>query len=211
MNEVILAPIHSGLTLTYFLSLLTFAISMTITPGPNNLMVTASGLNFGYRKTLPHILGIAIGFTSLCAVVALGLGAVFLQFSILQQVLKIVGSAYLLYLAYKIVTSKNNSELEQNSKPLNVYQAALFQYVNPKAWTMAITGISAFSLPGEQVIQSSFMVVLAFGLVSVPCCSLWAMVGAKIRDYLANEKVFKVFNWTLGLLTAACIVIIISG
>ena len=197
--------------LAYFLSLLLFTATMTITPGPNNIMLAASGFNFGYIRTIPHVLGIAFGFVTLCLAVAFGLGAVFQQFPVVHTSLKVLGSAYLLWLAWKIATAEPASEHTSTGKPFTFWQAAIFQYVNPKAWTMAITGISAFTLQGDLLIPSALAVVVAFGLVEYPCCSFWAVLGTQVRRFLSSPKNLRRFNQGLGVLTAGCVVFILSS
>lgn len=199
----------TGITSTYVLSVLVFAVSTTITPGPNNLMLTASGVNFGFARTIPHLLGITFGFTILCSLTAMGLGSLFIEVPILHTILKWVGATYLLYLAYKIITASDVGGVEGNAKPFSFMQAAVFQFVNPKAWTMCITGISAFSL-SENIQTSAVVVVIVYSLISVPCCSIWALLGVQVGRFLSNEKYLKLFNYTLGGLTAACVLIIIS-
>lgn len=209
MNELSTLQQASQLDLAYLVSLFVFAFSMTITPGPNNLMLTASAINFGFQRTIPHLLGVTFGFTSLCALVAMGLGAVFLQVPILHTVLKIAGSAYLLYLAWKIIQSASPQGNNDNSQPLTFVQAAMFQVINPKGWTMAITGFSAFSLNGDLMLSSAIAVVAAFFIVSIPCCATWALLGTQIRKLLDKPLYLKRFNYTLGGLTAACVVLIL--
>ncbi len=195
--------------IAYVSSLLAFTLSMSITPGPNNLMLTASGLNFGYLRTIPHILGIMFGFASLITAVALGLGAVFMQWPALHLSLKVVGAVYLLWLAWGIARAGQTKNTDTGAKPLTFLQAASFQYLNPKAWTMAITGIATFSQPGELYASSALAVVLAFAIVVYPCCTFWALVGVKVRQYMNTPWVLKGFNYTLAALTAGCVLFIV--
>lgn len=194
----------------YFASLLLFVFSVTITPGPNNLMVTASGSNFGYLRTLPHILGITAGFTLLIVSVAAGLGTVFVNFPGLQLGLKATGAAYLLWLAWKIATASASADAGSEGKPMSLLQAFLFQWVNPKAWTMAITGISAFALDGSAMVWSLVLITAVFSLVVFPICSFWALLGVKVSRVLRSENARRWFNRCLGLLTASSVVLIIS-
>lgn len=193
----------------YLSSLLAFAFGMSITPGPNNLMLTASGVNFGYLRTLPHLFGVIFGFLSMCVAVALGLGAIFIEWPAAHASLKLVGSAYLLWLAWKIAASGRGAEAAARARPLTFWQAAAFQAVNPKAWTMAITGISAFTLEGELLAPSAAAVVLAFALVAYPCCTFWTLLGTQARRFLDNDFALQLFNVSLGLLTASCVIIIL--
>ena len=183
-----------------------FAFVTSATPGPNNIMLTASGANFGFVKTLPHIAGIVAGIALLNLGIGLGLGALFQQFPIVQQVLKIAGSAYLLWLAVKLlrfsyVSDKNNN----NAKPFSFFQALSFQYINPKAWVMVISANASFSLSGEQYWISVWSIILVFALIGPPSIMIWAAFGHLIKRYLANPTFLKLFNISMATLTAACI------
>ncbi|WLD57996.1 LysE family translocator [Salinispirillum sp. LH 10-3-1] len=198
---------------TYVLSLLLFTFVATITPGPNNIMLTASGANFGFRRTVPHLLGIAFGFSFMAIVVALGLGVVFEMWPMLYTLLKIVGSAYLLFLAWKIyragrVQLQRNEDLAKDAKPLSFWQAAAFQWVNPKAWTMVLTALAAFSLPPPLHIWSSAAVIVAYFVVSFPACSFWALLGQEVVKLLRSDRARLWFNGTLASLTVASVALI---
>ncbi|WP_317930684.1 LysE family translocator [Halioxenophilus sp. WMMB6] len=201
---------YTSLTLGYFLSLLLFVFSVSITPGPNNLMVTASGMNFGYQRTLPHILGICAGCLILMSLTALGLGSLFVRFPVVHTALKVIGSLYLLWLAYKIFTASAPGAGKERTRPMSFTQAVLFQFVNPKAWTMGVTGISAFSLNGELLVPSIITVISVQTLLCLPCCSAWAIMGAKIRSWLASPHKIVWFNRTLGLVTASSVLMIVN-
>ncbi|MCH8551463.1 MAG: LysE family translocator [Natronospirillum sp.] len=199
------------MTLSYFMSLLMFTVVATITPGPNNLMVTASGANFGYRRTLPHILGIAVGFTVLALVIAAGLGAVFERWPVLQRVLQIVGATYLLYLAWKIWRAgqvKMSDVESEQARPLTFWQAAAFQWVNPKAWTMAITALSAFALPPPLHYWSALAVIMMYFVVCFPCTAFWALLGQELVKWLRSDRARMLFNTTLALMTVASVSLI---
>lgn len=199
----------SSFTLGYIASLLVYVFSITITPGPNNLMVTASGMNFGYRKTLPHIFGITAGCLALMMLIAAGLGALFVRFPLVHLGLKIFGSIYLLWLAYKIFTAETTLQTRDDAQPLNIYQAFLFQFVNPKAWTMGITSISAFSLSNNMLV--SLVVVIGVQTAMIfPCCSLWALIGEKIHTWAKNPNTLVWFNRVLGVLTASCVLALVQ-
>jgi threonine/homoserine/homoserine lactone efflux protein len=188
-----------------------YMISMTLTPGPNNLMLTASGANYGFRRTLPHLLGIVIGCLVLFILLALGLGKVFEQFPLLQTGLKILGSLYLLWLAWKIATAPPPEiNLENKSQPLTWWQAAGFQFANPKAWVMGITLMAGF-LPnqGELIINALLLAGLS-ALVVLPCISLWAGLGTAVSRLLKSEHHWRWFNRGMGAMTAACVVIILQ-
>ena len=180
-------------------ALVLFAFVSSITPGPNNLMLMSSGLNYGFRLTLPHLLGVAIGFTLMIVLVGLGVMTLFDAFPVSYQILKVFSIVYLLYLAGKIALS---SEADTNSfakaKPMTFIQAALFQWVNPKAWTMALTAITIYA-PTRSLI-AILAVALVFGLVNLPCVSLWVMTGKKMQVILKERKHLKVFNVTMAVL-----------
>ncbi len=201
---------YAGLSIGYFSSLVAYVVSVNITPGPNNIMVTASGMNYGYVKTLPHILGIAAGCLVLFSLVALGLGNVFIAYPLLHTSLKIIGSVYLLWLAYKIFTASNTSFENQKNQPVSFFQALFFQFVNPKAWTMSITAVSAFSLKGDALWLSLIVVVMTQFLLVFPCSSTWALLGSQIKKIMRSPKAAKMFNRVLGVLTASCVIFIVN-
>lgn len=189
-----------------------FAFSMTATPGPNNMMLTASGANYGFVRTLPHMLGISMGVMVLMGAVALGLGALFEQWPPLQQGLKVAGSAYLLWLAYKIATAPppNQRGPGEDARPLTFWQAAAFQFANPKAWVMAISGIASFTLSGDAFLVSAMAIILVMGLISLPSISLWAGFGVALGRLMKTRRHWQVFNAVMGLLTAACVLMILN-
>ncbi|MFG1497229.1 LysE family translocator [Saccharospirillum sp. HFRX-1] len=198
------------LTLSFLAPILIYTFSVSVTPGPNNLMVTASGVNFGYWRTLPHITGIFVGFFTLNILVAAGIGAVLLAIPQLHWALKIAGSAYLLWLAWNIATAGGlGKTADGEAKPMRWWQAALFQVINPKAWAMALTGIAAFSLSGDDYWPSALAVASMFALVTYPSCSLWALLGMQLRRALQDERKRRWFNGVLGALTALSVVFIL--
>jgi threonine/homoserine/homoserine lactone efflux protein len=182
-----------------FLSLLLFAFTSSITPGPNNMMLLASGVNFGFRRSIPHMLGIGVGFVVLLLGVGFGLGALLAAFPPLYLVLKVVGGGYLLYIAYKIAVSRELSSGEAGNRPMTFLAAAAFQWVNPKAWVMAVSAMAAYSMP-SQYIQSVLLVASAFGLVNLPCVSTWAGFGSILREWLSDPVRLKWFNLTMAAL-----------
>lgn len=185
------------------LALVIYAFVASITPGPNNLMLLASGVNFGFRLTIPHIFGIGVGFVVLLLAVGFGLGAVLTAFPALHMVLKVAGAVYLLYLAWKIAMSRSmDSKGEQNARPLTFLDAAAFQWVNPKAWVMAITAMAVYSNPDKPFL-SVLVISAAFGIVNFPCVSVWAGFGTALRGFLADPVRLKWFNIAMGLMLAA--------
>lgn len=191
-----------------------FAIATSITPGPNNIMLLASGVNFGLRQTLPHTLGISSGFCILLLAVGLGLGFLFTSFPLLQVALKILGSLYMLYLALRIATSrsfkqKGDQASPKQSRPMTFIEAALFQWVNPKAWVMAISSMSLYTNP-TQPYQSTLAVALIFSLLNWPSCSVWAVFGTALRGFLSRPAQLKWFNIGMGILLAASVVLLLK-
>ena len=196
------------ISLELLLTVITFALVTSITPGPNNIMLTASGANFGFKRTLPHVAGIIIGMMFLNVSVGLGLGALFTQFPILQQILRVAGTAYLLWLAYKLLSFSSIGNNAEDAKPFSLLQAIGFQYINPKAWIMVISANASFSLMGDGYWWSVFMITTTYMIVGTPSIMLWAGFGQYIRRYLGKQSVLKLFNITMATLTALCVVFI---
>lgn len=180
-------------------ALMIFAFVSSITPGPNNLMLMSSGANFGFKPTVPHLLGVGIGFTLMIVLVGLGVIQIFDRFPISYQILKVVSIIYLLYLALKIALADHSAETKTSrAKPMTFVQAALFQWVNPKAWTMALTAISIYA-PSKSIF-AVLLVALIFGLVNFPCIISWIVLGQKMQIFLNNQKHLKAFNITMAVL-----------
>lgn len=181
-------------------ALAVFAFVSSITPGPNNIMLMNSGANFGFKQTLPHALGVGIGFTIMVALVGLGIMQLFDTFPVSYQILKVLSIIYLLYLAGKIALSNSSIESgKSNAKPFTFVQAAMFQWVNPKAWTMALTAISVYA-PSKSL-AAVLLVAVIFGLVNFPCISGWIVLGKKMQIFLTNKQRLRIFNYTMaGLL-----------
>ncbi|MDR7144578.1 LysE family translocator [Rhizobium sp. BE258] len=182
-----------------FAALVLFAFTTSITPGPNNMMLFTSGVNFGFRRTIPHMLGIGAGFLSLLLAVGLGLGAVLHTVPALYTVLKFAGGAYLLWIAWKIGSSRSLSEGKTSAAPMSFLSAAAFQWINPKAWVMAVTAMATYTNP-DLYLVSVLIVGLAFALVNVPSVSTWAGFGSALRDWLSDPARLKWFNITMALL-----------
>jgi threonine/homoserine/homoserine lactone efflux protein len=198
------------MSLEIFATLITFAFVGTVTPGPNNAMLMASGANFGVRRTLPHMLGISLGFPVMVALVGLGLMQVFDAFPIVDRTLKILSIAYLLWLAYKIATAAPilPDAPQTGGTPLTLLQAAAFQWVNPKAWSMAAYAITRFATDadGTRSLWAVGMVVLAFFAVSIPSVSTWAVLGQQMRRFLTSPSRLRSFNVIMALLLVATLV-----
>ncbi|BCO19494.1 lysine transporter LysE [Alteromonas sp. KC3] len=194
------------------LALCTFAFISTVTPGPNNMMLLASGAQYGYVRSLPHMFGIVVGVAGLMISTLLGIGALFTVFPALYTILKVLGIAYLLWLAFKIATAPvTELEVQKASTkgPLAWWQGALFQLVNPKAWMMALASVGTFSSPTEHYFESGVAIVVAFAVIGFPCISIWAAAGAKMRVWLSSPSRRKTFNLTMGAATAATLFLIV--
>ena len=189
-----------------FLALVIFAFVASITPGPNNFMLLASGVNFGFLRTIPHMLGIAGGFATLLLAIGFGLGALLVAYPAIHLALKVAGGGYLLYLAWRIATSRTLGGGEEGrAHPMTFMQAAAFQWVNPKAWMMAITAMAIYTNPEEPAI-SVVLVSLAFVLVNFPSVSTWAGFGTALRSVLADPVRLKWFNIVMGLVLALTLI-----
>lgn len=185
-----------------------FAVAGSATPGPNNLMLTLSAARFGTRRTVPHLLGVAVGFTSLVAVCALGLGQIFIAYPTVQTVMRYIGAAYMLYLAWLILGSDVSGSESRRARPLTFIEAFLFQYINPKAWLVGVGAVSSFTLSGDLYWPSAFAVVVTFGVLILPCISLWVWFGSSTRQYLAVPSRRKLFNALMAMLVVISIVFI---
>ncbi|GGY27601.1 LysE family translocator [Pseudoduganella sp. SL102] len=184
-----------------YLPLMMFAFVSSITPGPNNIMLTSSGIWFGFRRSIPHMLGITIGFGALLAVCATGIGALVMAVPAAQFALRVAGSGYLLYLAWQLRDMRFDGQAEQARKPMGFMAAAAFQFCNPKAWVMAITGSSAFLPQGMPASVAIALFCLIFCAVNLPCISVWTGAGALLRRYLSQPLWRKVFCATMVALT----------
>ncbi len=182
-------------------ALLIFAFVSSITPGPNNLMLMASGANFGFARTIPHMLGVGIGFVVMVALVGLGLMQVFDRFPVAHTVLKVASVAYLLWLALKIARAGAPQDGGTSGTPMTFMQAAIFQWVNPKAWTMALTAITLYA--PDRSILTILLVSGAFGAVNLPCVSSWTVLGQQMRRLLTSPARLTAFNWTMAALLVA--------
>ena len=191
------------------LALAGFSFVSSVTPGPNNLMLLASGVNYGFVRTIPHMLGIGIGFAVLLLCTGFGLGQLFERVPSAYLVLQIAGAAYLLYLAWRIAnaappeprgTGEGAAGQADSGRPMWFIEAAAFQWVNPKAWVMAVTSMSIYTNP--QAHTASVLTIAAmFTLINVPTVSLWCGMGTALREFLSDPAKLRLFNWTMaGLL-----------
>ena len=187
------------------LSMALFWIVAAYTPGPNNVIASYSGFNFGIKKTLPHILGVAFGFTFLIFLLTIGLVNVFKVFPIIQVSLKYLGSIFLVYLAYKIYFSKIDSE-KKNENPVKFIETFLFQFLNPKGVLIGIIIVSTYVEHGENYLKYATQVILFAFLVSLSSITFWTFVGKYLRKFATNEKFIKYFNCVMSLLLILSII-----
>ena len=190
------------------IALVSFYFVMYVTPGPNNAMVLTSGLKFGFVKTIPHMSGITIGHITQLVLVCFGLGQIFIVFPEIQNILKIVCAIYLLYLGYKIIGSFSKIK-EDNSRPLKFHEAALFQIVNPKAWTISSMAASGFLPEDGNLIFSIFSIAFVALIVCPLSISPWAAFGSAIRNLVKNNKIKALIEYFLAILLLITAIIIV--
>ncbi|WP_025898799.1 LysE family translocator [Sneathiella glossodoripedis] len=187
-----------------FTALLSYSFINSVTPGPNNIMLASSGVNFGFKRTIPHFLGVYLGFLFMLTIVCFGLGEIFTRFPQIQPILKYAGSGYLLYLAWRIYKSSSISDAKVG-KPLTFFEAALFQYINPKAWILAGTIPSAFVLDGQISHLDILYLVGGHALVSLPAILFWVIAGTQLRRLLSTPRTLMIFNSVMALLLVATV------
>lgn len=187
----------------------TYYFVMSITPGPNNVMLTAAGANFGFRRTIPHMLGISAGCAVQLLAVCAGLGALFTKWPVLQTVLQWVGAAYLLWLGWKLLRSGEVAE-GKAPEPVTFLQAAAFQFVNPKAWVMSLSAVSLF-LPRDIGIVPAITYLLGMMLlINLPCIGVWALFGSSLRTVLQRRTARLAFNVSMAVALVATGVIMVT-
>ncbi|CAA6828497.1 MAG: Transporter, LysE family [uncultured Sulfurovum sp.] len=194
-------------TWSMLLSITSFAFATAMTPGPNNFMLLSSGLTFGYKKTLAHILGVMVGFPIMILAVGLGMGSVFEMYPVLYDVIKVVGIAYLLWMAWKIATSsstiRNSDEVK---KPFTFFQAVLFQWVNPKAWVMVITVMGSFITSTKHAFLQVFIIAFIYLCIGLLSTNFWALGGVYLQKFISHEKSIKLFNMSMAVLIVLSVV-----
>lgn len=188
------------------LAVLFFAFSTTITPGPNNVMIMSSGVNYGIRASVPHWLGICLGFPLMVLLVGLGFGVVFERYPHLHQLIKVLGVAYLLWLAWRIASAEPKAIEQGKSKPFSFMQAALFQWVNGKAWVMASGAIATFTTVGGVYWLEVSIITAVFFLVAFPCVGVWLVFGAVLRKVLTKALFQRLFNITMAIILVLSVV-----
>ncbi len=187
--------------MTELLPLMTYCLVMSGTPGPNNVMLATSGANFGYRGALPTIFGIQAGVFVQTMIMCLGLGSVFIAYPLAQQVLRVAGSLYLMFLAWKLSGASVGEA--QAAKQVSFTQAAVFQALNPKSWVKAVTLASVFMPTGMSTVNSALVVTMIGTLVGTPCSIMWALFGVSIRRLLKDPHKQRMFNLSMGAILLA--------
>ena len=188
-----------------FWSLTAFAFVASVTPGPNNLMLMTSGVKFGFARTVPHLAGVILGFALMIAIVGFGLDALFERFPATLPVMRVLGSAYMLWLALKIALARSPHDVEAKGRPLGFLAAAAFQWVNPKAWMLALGALSTYAGVADGYIRSVMLTAALCGLIAIPCACLWALGGAWLSRFLRDPDVARPFNWLMAALLVASI------
>jgi threonine/homoserine/homoserine lactone efflux protein len=188
------------------LAIISFAISSTISPGPNSVLIVSSGVNFGIRKSVPLLLGICIGFSVMLVVVSMGFGQLFTLFPPLHLIIKILGITYLLYLAWLIIKSAGMSTGSNQEKPMGFLKGAAFQWINGKAWVVATSAVGAFTSLGSDYFVQSLTISLTFLLVSVPSMGIWLFFGTMLKEFLSKQVYRQRFNYCMALLLVLSIV-----
>ena len=186
------------MTYETILPLMMFALVSSITPGPNNLMLLASGANFGLRRSLPHMLGISLGFAFMALLVGIGLAQVFELYPVLKLILKVLAVVYMLYLAWKIANAAAPEATDGAGNPFTFLQAAAFQWVNPKAWAMALTAVTVYA--PNQDFAVIVVVAVVFSAVNLPSVTFWALLGQQAQRILTNQRRLQMFNITMAIL-----------
>jgi threonine/homoserine/homoserine lactone efflux protein len=186
-------------------ALIVFCFVSSITPGPNNLMLLASGVNFGFRRSLPHMLGVGLGFALMVGLVGIGLDAIFSRFPTLLPIMRYAGVAYMIWLAARLALAGPAGDQDNIGRPLTFFGAAAFQWINPKAWFIAVGALTAYAV-SEDYTRSVIIVALVFGLVTMPCIAAWVLFGAAMRKVLSNPRFVRPFNIAMALLLVASII-----
>jgi threonine/homoserine/homoserine lactone efflux protein len=186
----------------------TYSFVMSITPGPNNVMLTASGANYGFRRTLPHLFGVTIGHTAQTIAVCAGLGAIFLRWPGLQTALQWIGAAYLVYMGWRLLGS-GDPKSSHAARPITFLEAAGFQLLNPKAWVMSLTTASLFMPPDVGLLAGCAYVAAMMVVINWPCIALWALFGSSLRAQLARPGRRLAFNAVMAVALAGTAVIMV--
>lgn len=187
---------------TLLASLVLFAVVTSVTPGPNNIMLMASGANFGFRRTLPHLAGVTVGFGLMNVLVGLGLGGLIIEIPALHGALQVVGTLYLVYLAWRIATADGLGNTGTSAQPMPFLTAIAFQAVNVKAWTMSLGAFATYALVGE-LMASIMLIAGTFVVVGIPCSVTWTAFGVGLKRMLSQPRALRAFNVAMALLLIA--------
>jgi threonine/homoserine/homoserine lactone efflux protein len=183
-----------------YLAIILFAIATCVTPGPNNTMIMTSGLNYGIQRSLPHYLGIILGFPAMVIAVGLGLASLFEQYAVLHLMLKVAGASYLSFLAWKIASAPVSDLSVTEGKPFTFLQAAAFQWVNPKAWVLAVGATATYTVAGSDYGLQVLVIAIIFLIFGAPCIMLWLWFGASLKRLLQKPESVKYFNYAMATL-----------
>lgn len=199
--------------LSWILSAASFSLAMSATPGPNNAMVAASGATYGIRRTWWHMLGIAVGFPVMMIAVALGAGTLLERNPAIHEAMRWIGAAYMLWLAWHIASAeprlagerdRAGGDREGRGRPLRFHEAALFQWINPKAWIIVVGALATYTqAEGEQLLAQVLVLGLIFFLVCIPSVLLWAAIGAGVARFFKSLRAVRIFNWAMAILLVA--------
>jgi threonine/homoserine/homoserine lactone efflux protein len=187
-----------------------FVFVTSATPGPNNAMLLASGVNFGFRRTLPHMLGISAGCALMFVLIGLGLGRIFAASPPLYQALRYGGALYLLWLAWHIAAAPGIQQTERRGRPMHFTEGLLFQWINPKAWVMVIGAVTAY-VPRQHFLADVITLSLILIAVGLPCIAVWAGFGVALRRFLATPIRMRAFNWAMAALLVASLYPLLEG
>jgi threonine/homoserine/homoserine lactone efflux protein len=198
----------SGEQIVWFVSVLTFAVAMSATPGPNNAMLAASGASFGFRRSVPHILGVSLGFPVLILTTAVGAAEFLRRTQWLEQGLHWAATLYMLWLAWKIATAQPKAAASAaRGRPLTFWQAALFQWINPKGWVAALGAVVAYATgSGSGLLVQAGLIATVFLVVSFPVTALWTAVGVGVAQFLREPRALRIFNVVMAILLVASLV-----
>lgn len=186
--------------------LILFALAMALTPGPNNIMVTASAANFGFRRVVPHMLGVTLGFAVMLLALGLGLAGVFHTEPRLHLAMKYLGAAYLLYLAWRIARAGEGNGGSARARPITFLEGAAFQWINPKAWIIALGAMTAYTTVGGSMVREVALIAAVFGTVTLPSLVIWALFGAGLGNWLHKPSARTAFNWSMAALLVLSLV-----
>ena len=182
-----------------------FCFSTSVTPGPNNIMLMSSGLNYGFKRSVPHLLGINIGFPLMIVAIGLGFGSLFTSFPFIYPVVKALGVSYLLFFAWKVANAAPSGAKEKTGCPITFFQAVLFQWVNPKAWVMAMGAIASFTNP-ERFKFQMLLIVGGYMTVGALCMVFWLTMGTSLKKLIRDEKSLRLFNISMAVLLVISLV-----